>query len=189
MARNKYGGVNDMPAGWLANKENKRVYVLWFDMLRRCYDEEQLKRVQGSTYRDCSVCDRWFYLSNFYEDIQKLPGYLEWVNNRKMSIDKDLFSHGSKEYSPQNCCFVPMAVNISEAGRRNIDNIRKLHKTNRVRYVFSKGNEKIVFNSEKEACEAMGVRQCSVASCYRRGRRCKGYTIARMDKEDEHEAG
>ena len=22
MARNKYGGVNDMPAGWLANKEN-----------------------------------------------------------------------------------------------------------------------------------------------------------------------
>ena len=41
MARNKYGGVNDMPVGWLANKENKRVYVLWFDMLRRCYDEEQ----------------------------------------------------------------------------------------------------------------------------------------------------
>ena len=29
--------------------------------------------------------------------------------------------------------------------------------------------------------------KCSVASCYRRGRRCKGYTIARMDKEDEHE--
>lgn len=25
MARNKYGGVNDMPVGWLANKENKRV--------------------------------------------------------------------------------------------------------------------------------------------------------------------
>ena len=29
-----------MPVGWLANKENKRVYVLWFDMLRRCYDED-----------------------------------------------------------------------------------------------------------------------------------------------------
>lgn len=80
-----------------------------------------------------------------------------------------------------------MAVNISEAGRRNIENIRKLHKTNRVKYVFSKGNEQIVFGSEKEACEAMGVRQCSVASCYRRGTKCKGYTIARMDKEDEHE--
>ena len=38
----------------------------------------------------------------------------------------------------------------------------------------------------EEAREAMGVRQCSVASCYRRGRRCKGYTIARMDKGAEH---
>lgn len=25
MAKNKYGGVNDMPVGWLAKKENKRV--------------------------------------------------------------------------------------------------------------------------------------------------------------------
>ena len=50
--------------------------------------------------------------------------------------------------------------------------------------VFSKGNERIVFDSEKEACEAMGVRQCSVASCYRRGSKCKGYAIARMDKEN-----
>lgn len=188
MARNKYGGINDMPTGWTTSKENKRVYALWFDMLRRCYDEEQLQRVRGRTYNDCSVCERWFYLSNFYEDIQKLPGYSEWVKNGKMSIDKDLFSSGGKEYSPKTCCFVPMAVNISEAGRRNIENIRKLHKTNRVKYVFSKGNEQIVFGSEKEACEAMGVRQCSVASCYRRGTKCKGYTIARMDKEDEHEA-
>lgn len=77
MARNKYGGINDMPTGWTTSKENKRVYALWFDMLRRCYDEEQLQRVRGRTYNDCSVCERWFYLSNFYEDIQKLPGYSE----------------------------------------------------------------------------------------------------------------
>ena len=36
----------------------------------------------------------------------------------------------------------------------------------------------------KEACEAMGVRQCSVASCYRRGYRCKGYIITKMDLEE-----
>ena len=97
MAQNKYGGVNDMPKGWTTKKVNKKIYSLWFDMLRRCYDEEQLKRTKGSSYKDCSVCDRWFYLSNFYEDIQKLPGYLEWANNGKMSIDKDLFSCGKKE--------------------------------------------------------------------------------------------
>lgn len=46
MAKNKYGGVNDMPAGWTKSKNNKRVYSLWFDMLRRCYDEEQLQRTK-----------------------------------------------------------------------------------------------------------------------------------------------
>lgn len=184
MAKNKYGGVNDMPTGWTKSRDNKRVYGLWFDMLRRCYDNEQLQRTRGKTYKDCSVCERWFCLSNFYEDIQKLPGYCEWKKNGKMSIDKDLFSSEKKEYSPHTCCFVPMAVNTSESGRRNIENIHKLHRTNQVRYVFSKENERIEFNSEKEACEAMGVRQCSVASCYRRGYRCKGYSISKMDLED-----
>ena len=64
MAKNKYGGVNDMPAGWTKSKNNKRVYSLWFDMLRRCYDEEQLQRTKGKTYKDCSVCERWFYLES-----------------------------------------------------------------------------------------------------------------------------
>ena len=124
-------------------------------------------------------------ISNFYEDIQQLPGYSDWMKNGKMSIDKDLFSSGEKEYSPKTCCFVPMSVNISEASRRNIENTLRLHKTNKVKYVFSKGNEKIEYNSEKEACEAMGARQCSVASCYRNGCKCKGYTIARMGKGSE----
>ena len=38
MAKNKYGGINDMPSGWTKTDENKRVYTLWFGMLRRCYE-------------------------------------------------------------------------------------------------------------------------------------------------------
>lgn len=182
MAKNKYGGINDMPTGWSKNPLHKRVYMLWFDMLRRCYDSEQLSRSRGKGYVGCTVCDRWFYLSNFYADIQNLPGYSEWTCNRKMSIDKDLFSGGKKEYSPRNCCFVPVEVNISEMGRRNIKNVYKLHETNKVRYVLSKGDERIMFNSEKEACAAMNVRQCSISSCYRRGNRCKGYSISKMEE-------
>lgn len=53
MAKNKYGGVNDMPTGWTKTPENKRVYALWFDMLRRCYDNEQLSRSRGRTYSSC----------------------------------------------------------------------------------------------------------------------------------------
>ena len=47
------------------------------------------------------------------------------MKNGKMSIDKDLFSRGEKQYSPKTCCFIPMSVNLSEAGRRNIKNIRE----------------------------------------------------------------
>ena len=187
MAKNKYGGVNDMETGWTKNPSNKKVYSLWFDILRRCYDEKQQERNRGKSYKGCSVCKRWFYLSNFYEDIQKLPGYSEWVNNGKMSIDKDLFSHGEKEYSPENCCFIPMSVNISEAGRRNIKNIKNLNELNKTKYVLSKGNEKIMFNSEKYACEALGVHQCTISSCYRRGSRCKGYNIERIHEESKVE--
>lgn len=179
MAKNKYNGINDMPTGWTKDELNKKIYMLWFDMLRRCYDDEQIKRDKGKSYSNCTVCDRWFYLSNFYEDIQKLPGYQEWVENGKMSIDKDLFSRGSKEYSPSTCCFIPMSVNISESNRRNIENIYKLHELNKTKYVLTKGDKRMEFNSESEACEALGVHKCSISSCYRRGSKCKGYKIER----------
>lgn len=181
MARNKYGGINDMETGWTKKPINKKIYTLWFDMLRRCYDSKQQQRTRGQSYKNCSVCDRWFYLSNFYEDIKKLTGYSEWAKNGKMSIDKDLFSRGEKEYGPKTCCFIPMSVNISEMGRRTVENVRKLHEYNKIKYVLSKENECIKFDSEKEACEAMGVHQCSISSCYRRGSKCKGYKIAKMD--------
>lgn len=188
MAKNKYGGINDMPSGWTKIPEHKRVYMLWFDILRRCYDEEQQKRSKGKSYAGCKVCDRWFQLSNFLSDIQQLPGYVEWLENGKMSIDKDLFSRGAKEYSPEVCCFVPLSVNISEMNRRNPGIMKNAQEANKTKYVLSKGDEIIAFDSEKEACQQLGVHQCSVASCYRRGSKCKGYTIARMDGGEGHEA-
>lgn len=172
-----------MESGWTKTPENKKVYMLWFDMLRRCYDDAQIKRDRGSSYENCIVCDRWFYLSKFYEDIQKLNGYKEWTNNGKMSLDKDIFSKGAKIYSPETCCFVPMSINISEANARNLQNIKKLHERRKVKYVLSKSDERLVFNSEKEACEAMGVHKCSIASCYRRGYKCKGYEISKLENE------
>ena len=39
---NKYGCINDMP------NCDKRVYNLWFQMLRRCYDTTQHEREKGS---------------------------------------------------------------------------------------------------------------------------------------------
>lgn len=70
---NKYGGVNDFP------NCDKRIYNLWFQMLRRCYDTTQHERVRGKSYANCEVCDRWKTLSCFVKDIKKLDGYNDWL--------------------------------------------------------------------------------------------------------------
>lgn len=48
-----------------------------------------------------------------------------------------------------------------------------------VEYVLKNGDERLKFNSEKEACKFLGVAKCTIASCYRRNRLCKGYSIER----------
>ena len=48
-------------------------------------------------------------------------------------------------------------------------------------YQIDNGAQTVTFSSEKEACEHIGVAQCSVASCYRGGYKCKGYDALRVD--------
>ena len=42
-----------------------------------------------------------------------------------------------------------------------------------------------------DTCKYLGVRNCSVSSCRRRGSKCKGYTVscAKMDGEDGESDG
>lgn len=174
---NKYGGINDVDSC------DKRVYSLWYQMLRRCYDKEQHAREKGKSYKDCEVCDRWKYLSNFAKDITKLKGYKDWKTKKGYCIDKDTIHPNSKLYCKENCCFIPYTENIADIHKRKPKNIKKLHEQKKVKYMLVKDDEILIFNSEKEACEYMGVVKCSIASCYRKGVKCKGYKIAKMDKE------
>lgn len=180
---NKYHGVNDMPHGWTNNSLNKRIYRLWFDIHRRCYDESQHGRKKGASYKNCEVCDRWHFLSNFAQDIKQLSGFDEWANGKGMSIDKDILSSGRRIYSPSTCCFVSISENIREKNSR-CPTIKFANEAHKVHYALSKDGKTIIFDSEKAACEYLGVRQCTVSSCYLKGRTCKGYEIARMDGEE-----
>lgn len=47
-------------------------------------------------------------------------------------------------------------------------------------YRISKNGQQITFDSEKAACEFLVVAQCSVASCYRRKAKCKGWDIEKV---------
>ena len=178
---NKYGGVNDLPGC------DKRVYGLWFQMLRRCYDPKQLTRDRGKSYADCIVCDRWKYLSNFAKDIKTIDGYSEWKANIGYCLDKDTKIPGSRIYSRATCRFIPYTENIRDISKRHPGITKSANEANKTVYVLQKENELLVFPSEKAACEYLGVVKCSVSSCYHKGHKCKGYKIqrAKMDKEEE----
>lgn len=49
-------------------------------------------------------------------------------------------------------------------------------------YLLINGKEQLYFNSEKETCAFLNVSRCSVASCYRRHVKCKGYTVKRIGR-------
>ena len=174
MSMNKYGGVDDMPSGFTKTPLGRRVYGLWFGMLRRCYDYKQLNRAKGHSYSNVIVCNRWLYLKNFYEDIQKLEGYNEWLEKESMSLDKDIIAQEvTKIYSPQTCKFVTQTENMQEMRRR-------CNPSKMTTYVLFKGDEYKVFNTEKSACEFLGVRKSYVSSLWKRKRKYNGWNIIRI---------
>ena len=182
MSMNKYGGVNDMPEGWTkGNPLNKRIYMLWFGMLRRCYEVSQLGRKRGKTYANVVVCDRWFYLKNFVDDIQKLDGYDTWVQNKEsMALDKDLKAQEvTKIYSPKTCSFIAERENLREMHER-CNTITSAQEASKSIYVLFKNDEYRIFNTEKDACEYLNVKQCSVAGAWRDKCKCKGWNVVRV---------
>ena len=90
-----------------ANKNNKRMYSVWQDMLARCYSTK--KKYQTKTcYKGCIVCDEWHNFQNFakwYED-----NYYE-IDGQRMHIDKDILFKNNKIYSPETCIIVPNEIN------------------------------------------------------------------------------
>ena len=170
---NKYGGISDIHC-------DKRIYNLWYQMLRRCYDTEQHKRSRGSSYSDCEVSERWMTLSNFARDIQRLKGYKSWISGKEYCLDKDTKVKGNRIYSRETCCFIPISENIRDISIRHPDITKAANDSRKVKYALFKDEEVLFFDSEKDACEYLGVVKCSVASCYRKGYRCKGYRIAKM---------
>ena len=55
-----------------------------------------------------------------------------------------------------------------------------------VSYRLYRDGVELYFPSEKAAGEYLGVAKCTVASCYRRHSKCKGYTVERGDYTTHH---
>lgn len=177
--KNQFGGINDMPVGYTTTFEGRLVYALWYRVLRRCYDTAQLRRPRGKSYANVKVCDRWFSLRNFAEDIKKLPNYNEWLCHPTMQLDKDINSNGEHIYSPKTCSFVSRTENMREMNNR-CQTVKIAREALKTKYQLEKGDEVQMFDTEKEACAFLGVKQCSVAGAWRDRGTCRGWKVTRI---------
>lgn len=130
-------GINDMYWGWASENEwNKKVYKKWASMLYRCYNEEFHKTKNGKNYIGCSVCDRWFTLSNFVEDVPLITGYdEERFLNGELELDKDKKKDENKHYTMKYCTWLPKPENVSLANKGK-------HHTEETKLKISENNPK-----------------------------------------------
>ena len=114
----KSGGVKDphLPSvfgvGLLGTKYPSEVngvktkeYVLWADMLRRCYSESFKK--QHPTYKYCKCSENFKSYEYFYDWCNKQIGF----GVEGFELDKDLLVKGDKVYSEDSCIFIPTEIN------------------------------------------------------------------------------
>jgi hypothetical protein len=108
--------------GYANPRKNWKDYQRWTNMLARCYDLNN-KNYNSYGGKGVYVCLRWLRFDYYLEDIVKLPGYEDMINNPnvKYHIDKDVLQQGCeiKVYSPKTCIWLPETLNNMQ---KNIDN-------------------------------------------------------------------
>lgn len=98
-------------AGKYKAKENGRhtkVYLVWRSMIARCYSPNYHG---ANVYENVMVCEDWKYFQRFAEWFDE--NYYE-IPTDTIVLDKDFksFAYGlSKQYSPENCIFIPQVFN------------------------------------------------------------------------------
>lgn len=160
MQRNVFG-KGYIGVGQYSSTKNRRVYVMWFNMLRRAYDYNT--QTKFPTYSSADICEDWLNFQNFAEWCYGKEGFDYYdESGRVFQLDKDIIFKGNKTYCPESCCFVPLEINflftsrINHRGEQPVG-VYKCKKTLRFKSSISiAGKRKSLgtFNTEEEAFNA-----------------------------------
>ena len=142
------------------NGKKSREYVLWRDMLKRCYSDKYHESYP--TYKDCSVCDRWLIFANFLEDLPLIENYELWRDNpnTRVSLDKDSKIQDNKVYSLEACTFVSNSDNSKECAVR----CGILNPPKKVMAISLTETKVLVFKSMRQA-EKFGFNHSNISAC------------------------
>ena len=111
-------GFNDKTRPVFVDGKKVKEYVLWQDMLTRCFSEKCQTR--QPTYKGCNVSDNFLNYSYFYDWCQEQIGFGKVDDKgRSWCLDKDLLFVGNKIYSETTCVFVPNEINLFFIDRGN----------------------------------------------------------------------
>ena len=100
---------NKYPTHKENGKTYRREYLIWTNMIKRCYDEAH--RYKNPAYINCECDLRWQKYEDFYEWLHSQPNYdiLDQIND--LALDKDILIKGNRIYGPDECCLVTQNLN------------------------------------------------------------------------------
>lgn len=124
-----------------SNGRYNRAYYVWKNLMCRCYGHKSHEK--HPTYKGCYIGEEWHNFQNFAEWY-----YTHYVDGYE--LDKDILTGGAGTcYSPENCCFVPKALNLLVQYVRNKDSGLPLG----VDFVKRSGKYRVrVSDGEKSTC-------------------------------------
>ena len=106
-------GINDWVGKVMVDGKMIWEYVLWANMLKRCFYDKYKQR--QPTYEGVTCCDEWLSMTSFIKDVSKMKGF----GLSGWELDKDILQKGSKVYNKLSCCFVPAEINLLLTKRDN----------------------------------------------------------------------
>ena len=144
-------GVFDAPYSKTKDKQTRKAYRDWNNMLQRCYGQSNFPSKKA--YKECHVCEEWHSFLKFREWFDE--NYIE-----NYFLDKDVLVKGNKVYSPQTCCYIPSFINTlllncrSARGANAIGTYKRENRFNAHIYEYGKPKYIGQYDSERDAFNA-----------------------------------